>query len=143
MKRWLGERPKARNRGMKTIKRSQGNLAPFACTAAKMTRHARQTSNCSWWLRLSVANLPRLVHQSIATTTGEPLQPNNQIHIHCSPGTNIGFPIASGTIESGVKQYKHRLAGPGKRWSRSEAKRMMTIRSSVLNRSFNRLWQAA
>jgi hypothetical protein len=54
-----------------------------------------------------------------------------------------GFPIGSGTIESGVKQYKQRLAGPGMRWSRSGAKRMMTIRSAVLNHSFDRLWQAA
>lgn len=54
-----------------------------------------------------------------------------------------GYPIGSGTIESGVKQYKHRLAGPGMRWSRPGAERMLTIRSAVLNRSFDRLWQAA
>jgi hypothetical protein len=54
-----------------------------------------------------------------------------------------GYPIGSGTIESGVKQYKHRLAGPGMRWSRPGAERMLTIRSAVLNRSFDRLWQVA
>jgi hypothetical protein len=54
-----------------------------------------------------------------------------------------GYPIGSGTIESGVKQYKHRLAGPGMRWSRPGACRMFAIRSAVLNRSFDRLWQAA
>ena len=54
-----------------------------------------------------------------------------------------GFPIGSGTIESGVKQYKQRLAGPGMRWSRAGAKRMLTIRSAVLNDAFDRLWQAA
>ena len=54
-----------------------------------------------------------------------------------------GFPIGSGVIESGVKQFKHRLAGPGMRWSRPGAQRMLTIRSAVLNRSFDRLWQAA
>jgi hypothetical protein len=54
-----------------------------------------------------------------------------------------GYPIGSGTIESGVKQYKHRLAGPGMRWSRAGASRMFAIRSAVLNRSFDRLGQAA
>jgi hypothetical protein len=54
-----------------------------------------------------------------------------------------GYPIGSGTIESGVKQFKHRLAGPGMRWSRPGAQRMFTIRSAVLNRSFDQLWQAA
>lgn len=54
-----------------------------------------------------------------------------------------GFPIGSGVIESGVKQFKHRLAGPGMRWSRLGAQRMLSIRSAVLNRSFDRLWQAA
>lgn len=54
-----------------------------------------------------------------------------------------GFPIGSGTIESGVKQYKHRLAGPGMRWSRPGVQRMIVIRSAVLDGSFDRLWLAA
>jgi hypothetical protein len=54
-----------------------------------------------------------------------------------------GFPIGAGTIESGVKQYKQRLAGPAMRWSRSGAQRMLVIRSAVLNRSFDQLWLAA
>ena len=53
------------------------------------------------------------------------------------------FPIGSGTIESAVKQYKQRLAGPGMRWSRSGANRMLAIRSAVLNHSFDRLWPVA
>ena len=54
-----------------------------------------------------------------------------------------GFPIGSGTIESAVKQYKHRLAGPGMRWSRPGAQRMIVIRSAVLDDSFDQLWHAA
>lgn len=50
-----------------------------------------------------------------------------------------GFPIGSGTIESGVKQYKHRLADPGMRWSRPGVERMLVIRSAVLDDSFDRL----
>jgi hypothetical protein len=54
-----------------------------------------------------------------------------------------GYPIGSGTVESGIKQFKQRLAGPGMRWSRSGAKHMLTIRSAVLSRSFDVLWDAA
>lgn len=54
-----------------------------------------------------------------------------------------GYPIGSGVIESGVKQYKYRLSGPGMRWSRSGAERMLVIRSAILNASFDRLWRLA
>jgi hypothetical protein len=54
-----------------------------------------------------------------------------------------GYPIGSGTIESGVKQFKQRLTGPGMHWSRLGAQRMLTIRAAILNRSFDRLWLAA
>jgi hypothetical protein len=54
-----------------------------------------------------------------------------------------GYPIGSGAIESGVKQYKLRLSGPGMRWSRRGAERMCVIRSAILSDSFDRLWSAA
>lgn len=54
-----------------------------------------------------------------------------------------GYPIGSGGVESGVKQFKQRLTGPGMRWSRPGAERMVTIRSAVLSGSFQDLWQRA
>jgi Transposase len=54
-----------------------------------------------------------------------------------------GFPIGSGTIESGVKQFKQRLCGTGMRWSRTHAQRMLVIRSAVLGHDFDALWAAA
>ena len=54
-----------------------------------------------------------------------------------------GYPIGSGTVESGVKQFKARLTGPGMRWSRSAAERMLVIRSAVLDQSFDVLWAVA
>jgi hypothetical protein len=54
-----------------------------------------------------------------------------------------GYPIGSGVIESGVKQYKQRLSGPSMRWSRLGAERMVVIRSAVLSDDFDRLWLAA
>jgi hypothetical protein len=54
-----------------------------------------------------------------------------------------GYPIGSGTVESGVKQFKVRLTGPGMRWSRAGAERMLVIRAAVLQGSFDALWQRA
>lgn len=54
-----------------------------------------------------------------------------------------GYPIGSGTVESGVKQFKLRLTGPGMRWSRSGAERMLIIRAAVMQNSFDALWRRA
>jgi len=54
-----------------------------------------------------------------------------------------GYPIGSGTVESGVKQFKVRLTGPGMRWSRAGAERMLVIRAAVMQDSFDALWQRA
>lgn len=52
-----------------------------------------------------------------------------------------GCPIGSGTVESGIKQFKARLSGPGMRWSRPAAQQMLIIRAAVLDDSFDSLWQ--
>ena len=54
-----------------------------------------------------------------------------------------GFPIGSGSVESTVKQFKARLAGPGMRWTRDAAQRMLLIRAAVLDHSFDDRWWAA
>lgn len=54
-----------------------------------------------------------------------------------------GLPIGSGTVESGVKQFKARLTGPGMRWSRPAVLRMFVLRAAVLNHSFDSLWAVA
>jgi len=53
-----------------------------------------------------------------------------------------GYPIGSGTVESAIKQFKARLAGPGMRWSPSGARQMLLLRASVLDFSFDALWDA-
>jgi len=53
-----------------------------------------------------------------------------------------GLPIGSGTVESSVKQFKARLAGPGMRWNRRAAQRMLLIRAAVLDHSFDQRWHA-
>jgi hypothetical protein len=54
-----------------------------------------------------------------------------------------GYPIGSGTVESGVKQFKSRLTGPGMRWSRSAAERILVLRAAILSDDFDRLWAVA
>lgn len=51
-----------------------------------------------------------------------------------------GLPIGSGTIESGVKQFKQRLAGTGMRWLLDNAHRMIILRSAILGQDFDDLW---
>jgi hypothetical protein len=54
-----------------------------------------------------------------------------------------GYPIGSGTVESGVKQFKGRLTGAGMRWSRDGAEEMLVIRGAVMAGKFDLLWDAA
>jgi len=54
-----------------------------------------------------------------------------------------GWPIGSGTVESGVKQFKQRLTGTGMRWNADNANRMLVIRAAALGKDFATLWAAA
>lgn len=53
------------------------------------------------------------------------------------------LPIGSGTVESGVKQFKQRLCGTGMRWHEDKVNRMLVIRAAVLSNHFDALWQNA
>jgi hypothetical protein len=53
------------------------------------------------------------------------------------------WPIGSGMIESGAKQFKARFAGPGMRWSRHGAENLLPIRAAVLSGRFDQMWAAA
>lgn len=54
-----------------------------------------------------------------------------------------GYPIGSGTTESGVKQYKQRFCGAGMRWSRPYLDRMIVLRSAAMAGCFDQRWEAA
>ncbi len=68
---------------------------------------------------------------------------NHQRRMQYQQFRTDGYPIGSGTVESGIKQYKARLTGAGMRWSRSGAERMLVLRSAVLGDNFDQLWDAA
>lgn len=54
-----------------------------------------------------------------------------------------GFPIGSGMVESGCKQFRARLAGPGMRWSRPGAERLIPVRAAILSNRFDEVWSTA
>jgi len=51
-----------------------------------------------------------------------------------------GWVIGSGMIESGAKQYQARFKGPGMRWSRIGAERLLPVRTAILSNRFDELW---
>ena len=68
---------------------------------------------------------------------------NHQRRMQYQQFRAVGYPIGSGGVESAIKQFKQRLTGPGMRWSRLGAERMVTLRSAVLSGTFHDLWQRA
>jgi hypothetical protein len=51
------------------------------------------------------------------------------------------FVIGSGMVEGGAKQYQARLCGPGMRWSRAGAERIVPIRTAIQSGRFADVWQ--
>ena len=51
-----------------------------------------------------------------------------------------GYPIGSGMVESEAKQFKARFCGPGMRWSRKGAERLLPIRAAIMDHQFDSLW---
>lgn len=53
-----------------------------------------------------------------------------------------GYPIGSGTVESGCKQLVGmRMKGPGMRWSRPGAENMLALRTEYLSDRWDEAWQ--
>ena len=54
-----------------------------------------------------------------------------------------GYPIGSGMVESVGKQFKARFCGAGMRWSRTGAEHLIPIRTAILSKRFDKMWQLA
>lgn len=52
-----------------------------------------------------------------------------------------GWAIGSGMVESAAKQFKARFTGPGMRWSRSGAEKLIPVRAAIMGDRFHPLWQ--
>lgn len=56
---------------------------------------------------------------------------------------NDGWLIGSGPVESGAKQIKARMGGPGMRWSRRGAQHLLLLRTHIMSHRFRDAWQLA
>lgn len=54
-----------------------------------------------------------------------------------------GFPIGSGMVETGCKQFRARFTGSGMRWSRAGIERLLPVRAAILSQRFDQAWQTA
>ncbi len=53
------------------------------------------------------------------------------------------YPIGSGTVESAIKRFKHRVWGAGMSWSRPALDRMLVLRAAYMADTFDALWASA
>jgi hypothetical protein len=70
---------------------------------------------------------------------------NNQHRMHYQEMRDLGWPIGSGMVESGAKQFKQRFTGPGMRWSRQGAEHLFPVRAAIMTSKdcFDGLWRHA
>lgn len=67
----------------------------------------------------------------------------NQRRMNYQEMREDGWAIGSGMVESAAKQFKARFTGPGMRWSRSGAERLLPVRAAIMSRRFDELWPVA
>lgn len=67
----------------------------------------------------------------------------NQRRMNYQEMREEGWAIGSGMVESAAKQFKARFSGPGMRWSRSGAERLIPVRSAIMSGRFENLWRDA
>lgn len=68
---------------------------------------------------------------------------NNQRRMNYQEMREDGWAIGSGMVESAAKQFKARFTGPGMRWSRPGAERLIPVRAAIMSRRFDELWTSA
>jgi hypothetical protein len=68
---------------------------------------------------------------------------NNRKRMNYLEMRSEGYPIGSGMVESAAKQYKARFCGPGMRWSRNGAERLLPVRTAIMSHRFDKMWRLA
>lgn len=96
----------------------------------------------AWAIANAISDLAdkRSGEQSAALRTKAGYFDRNQRRMLYAELREEGWPIGSGMIESGCKQFAARLTGPGMRWSRQGAERMIPIRATILSKRFDEVW---
>jgi hypothetical protein len=67
----------------------------------------------------------------------------NQRRMNYQEMREDGWAIGSGMVESAAKQFKARFTGPGMRWSRIGAERLLPVRAAIMSQRFDHLWSLA
>jgi hypothetical protein len=98
--------------------------------------HAAAVANCI----LEAAGRKRKVAKDLRQQAG--YFRDNQRRMQYLEMRENDFPIGSGMVESGCKQFRSRFTGPGMRWSRFGAERLLPVRAAILSRRFDPLWAA-
>ena len=99
--------------------------------------HAEQIVQC---LRQAAQEQPNLAEE-LEKEAG--YFENNKNRMNYQEMRENGFVIGSGMVESGEKQFKTRFCGPGMRWSRPGAEKLIPIRTAILSRRFDSVWRTA
>lgn len=118
-----------------------------ATPAAKRWRNARETllfqghaDRIAYELSKAAQNQPTIAKQ-LQREAG--YFRNNQHRMNYQEMREMGWPIGSGMVESGAKQFKARFTGAGMRWSRSGAERLLPVRAAIMSRRFDEFWRKA
>ena len=96
--------------------------------------HAERIAN-----ELATASTPSLAHREKLSKEANYFR-QNQWRMNYLEMREHEWPIGSGMVESGAKQFKARFCGPGMRWSRSGAENLLPIRAAILSHRFDELW---
>ena len=67
----------------------------------------------------------------------------NQYRMRYQEMREDGWAIGSGMVESGAKQFKARFTGPGMRWSRDGAEKLVPVRAAIMSHRFEDRWRTA
>lgn len=66
---------------------------------------------------------------------------HNQRRMQFQEFQEEGYPVGSGTVESGCKQLVgKRMKGPGMRWSRPGAENILALRTELLSDRWDQAW---
>jgi hypothetical protein len=96
-----------------------------------------------------IARLLNTAASDLSSTVAEELHKEagyfrkNQHRMQYQEMREDGWAIGSGMVESGAKQFKARFCGPGMRWSRDGAEKLVPVRASIMSGRFDAMWDAA
>ncbi len=96
----------------------------------------------------SVVEAIEALTQGLSTEAQEEIQSeagyfrNNARRMQYQEFREEGYPLGSGTVESGCKNLvTKRMKGPGMRWSRNGAHNMLALRAEYLSNRWDEAWQ--